>query len=150
MMTLERTTGRYLEESLERRLDIYFRHIGRLDCLKKTIGTADDLKKGTDCVIYGVPIDFTSDALKDNTVWHPEREMRLMNGVDVEFGIRTGNSHNGYTEFDEPTLVVYIKCFFGNIKHMMETIVDEFIKKFDDIFDVGQELYYDFVYGVES
>ena len=118
--------------------------------VNNTLGTKEDFNADTDCVIWGVPCDFTTDSLKDNTIWSPEKEFRLMNGVDVEFGIRTGNSHNGFTKFDQPTLVLYIKCFMGNLRHMMETVIEEFAKKFEDIFDVGQGLYYDFVYGTES
>lgn len=142
------STGKLLEAKLEDRLSWDF---NKKSCSRDFVPTADttaDYLAGTDAIIWGIPVDFTTDALKDNTVWS-DRAVTLLNGVEVRFGVRTGNSHNGYTEFDTPTLVLFIRVFMGNLRYMMDDVVDAFSEKFDDVFDAGEEFYYGFMDSME-
>ena len=139
--------GKFFEGEIESRLQWDF---NKKNCSEHFVSTADteaDYLAGTDAVIWGIPVDFTTDALKDNTVWS-DQTVRLLNGVEVRFGVRTGNSHNGYTEFDRPTLVLFVRCFMGNLWQMMDDVVDAFSKKFDEVFDIGEGFYYDYMDSV--
>lgn len=105
-----------------------------------------DLFDGTDIFIYGIPCDFTYNfAGKDHMEILPEG-LELAPGIEVRFGVRTGNSHNGYTQFKTPVLVIGFEGVDDEIiRNWMEKIVDRFVGKIHDIIEVGQSQYWDWV-----
>ena len=99
---------------------------------------------GTDAYMWGVPCDFTYNfSGKDHTVALPE-DIDLFCGTKVRFGVRTGNSHKGFTKFERPVLVIGIDgaddSFIGS---WLVNIVEAFGKKLQDIINLGQDQYWD-------
>ena len=77
------------------------------------------------------------------TVALPE-DIDLFCGTKVRFGVRTGNSHKGFTKFERPVLVIGIDgaddSFIGS---WLVNIVEAFGKKLQDIINLGQDQYWD-------
>lgn len=116
-----------------------------------TSGTAADKFAGTDAYMWGVPCDFTCNFTgKDHTEELPQ-SIDLFCGTKVRFGVRTGNSHKGYTKFEKPVLVIGIdgadEHFLGS---WLTNIVETFGKQLQRIIDLGQDQYWDWceVHGV--
>ena len=136
--------GKDLEDELSSACANYFKAIGEENSIEYTTGTSSDILQGTDIKIWGVPCDFTCNIEnKDHTDVLPI-SVPLLSGVVVKFGVRYGNSHHGFTRFDEPVLVIGIagadERFLGT---WMTNIVDSFSKKLSEIIETGQSQYWD-------
>lgn len=104
-------------------------------------GTDRDKFEGVDVEIYGVGIDFTYFfSGKD----HMEVLPGLFSGryTDIKFGVRTGNSHHGYTKFKTPVLVIGIDAETSYVRNWMANIIDDFEKNFEKIIDMAQDAYW--------
>lgn len=115
------------------------------DCRKAT--REEDKNHGTDMYVYGVPCDITCDIMdKDHTVILSQRYELSFSGIKICFGVRTGNSHNGYTRFDTPVLVIGFEGLtFETMREWKERIISVFVQKLDEIIDVGQSQYWDWM-----
>lgn len=104
----------------------------------KRASREDDLFKGIDFRSNGLPVDLTYNFVgKDHT--EKVGEYHLSCGSTVEFGIRTGNSHKGYTQFEEPVLVIGVEL--PDVA-FMKGIVQTFAKKFAEISEQAEDLYW--------
>ena len=113
-------------------------------------GTISDIQQGTDATIWRVPVDFTCDfSGKDNCVKLPS-EVTLEQGVTVLFGFRTGNSHHGYTKFEQPVLVIGLRADQEYLSNWMGHILDKFHQKMKEIIETGQKDYWDYFDSIEA
>ena len=111
---------------------------------KSFSGTTRDEFEGVDVEIYKVGVDFTFNfSGKD----HMEKLPGIVYGryVDFKFGVRTGNSHKGYTKFKTPVLVIGIDAEASYVRNWMANIVDDFRKHLDEIIDLSQSAYWDWM-----
>lgn len=136
--------GIELEDELVCTCSEWFKKKGDPKGFVCTSGTAADKFAGTDAYMWGVPCDFTYNfSGKDHTVALPE-DIDLFCGTKVRFGVRTGNSHHGFTKFKRPVLVIGIDgaddAFLGS---WLVNIVEAFGKKLQDIINLGQDQYWD-------
>ena len=135
--------GYQFEDSIVAGLDDHFK--GRRDIYQASSGTKEDLEQGVDFTLYGVPCDITYNFFGKNFTEKLERSVTIMPGIDVFFGVRTGNSHQNYTSFKTPVLVIGVDADTATLKNWMETIVDAFMQKVDEIIDCGQDQYLDWL-----
>lgn len=107
---------------------------------KNHIGDELDRKEGCDLELNGVRIDFTHNfSHKDNMhTLHKEFETPYGN---IRIGVRFGNSHNGYTGFAKPVLVVGMDLTSYEVKTYMDLIVPYLTKHTFDIIHIGRKLY---------
>lgn len=112
-----------------------------IDCT----GTKDDIFKGTDAIIYGIRVDFTTNfSKKSHMVKLPESINLGHCGVDINFGVRTGNSHKGYTKFEEPVLVIGVDADAKYIHTWMDAIIETIKTRINEIIDIGQDQFLDY------
>lgn len=106
-----------------------------------------DEKEGKDGILFRIGVDFTARINGKDHCTVAKKEFDLGDGVKVQFGVRTGNSHNGGTKFPEPVLVIGVT---GNqqfvYKNMLE-ILDKIKENLDDIFAAGEDVYWAFQDG---
>ncbi len=103
-------------------------------------GTIRDKYAGVDAVIYGIPVDFTFN-------FHGKDHMDDL-GItigDFSLGIRYGNSHNGFTRFEEPVLVIGIDADNYYVRNFMHSIVDGFKASIHAIIEEGSSAYLDWM-----
>lgn len=137
------TTGELFEDELLLTARRYFGGKNIAGTYEETDGTEADWKQGTDCKIWGLPVDFTYNfAGKDHMV-ACEQTVDLLCGVKVRYGVRTGNNHGA--EFDTPVLVVGFECDSAWLHAMWENIFDDIRKNFMDIIDAGIDQYWETV-----
>lgn len=111
---------------------------------KNLSGTDRDKFEGTDVEIYKVGVDFTFNfGGKDHMEVLPGEVSGRF--VDFKFGVRTGNSHKGYTKFAHPVLVIGFSADSYYVKNYMANIVDDFRHHIEEIIDVGQGAYWDWM-----
>lgn len=129
-------TGIDFEDEL---VDLCSRHF-KAD-FKNYANTKKDWHEGVDVEIYRVGIDFTTNfSGKD----HMEILPCLISGkfIDIKFGVRTANSHNGYTKFKTPVLVIGIDSDPSYVRGWMANIIDDFKRDIENIINVGQDAYW--------
>ena len=140
---LKKGLGIELEESLTGAVVSHFMAMDDNGAVQYTGGTRLDIEQGTDLVIWGIPTDFTCNfAGKDHMEILPET-VDIFGGVKVRFGVRTGNSHRGFTRFKTPVLVIGIDAVESFLGTWMENIVQAFAGKLDEIIETGQSQYWD-------
>lgn len=94
-------------------------------------------------MIWGVPVDLTCNlAGKDYTEILPET-VDIFGGIKVRFGVRTGNSHKGFSRFENPVLIIGIDASESFLGTWMENIVQAFGDKLEEIIETGQSQYWD-------
>jgi hypothetical protein len=121
-----------------------FHNMGDVKGFQSVNGTKADLEQGTDCYIWGVPVDFTYNFEgKDHTEELPESI--ITREATFRFGVRTGNSHNGYTQFDTPVLVIGIDETDSFVRMFLGNIVEAFKNKLMDIINLGQDQYWEYL-----
>lgn len=126
-------------------VDIIQNTIGE-DCIRLS-GSYEDRAEGTDATIYGLPCDITVNFYgKDHMEELPA--VVPLDFATVRFGVRTGNSHNGFTPFENPVLVIGIDGF--DIKQYKWYILNEFKKRIDEILEIGQDEYWNYIDAVEA
>lgn len=108
-----------------------------------TSETALDKFQGTDLFIWGIPCDFTYDIMGKDNMDLLDEEVRLLSDCTLKFGVRTGNSHNGYTPFETPVLVIGVQASDWYIGRYATKIALAFKKRLHDIIDVAQSAYWD-------
>ena len=79
---------------------------GRLDAIRQIGGDTADLHEGTDGYWFGVPFDFTLDFEGKDHMVQMDETVELGLGYYLRFGVRYGNSHNGFTAFRSPVWVI--------------------------------------------
>ena len=136
--------GNRFENDLTKSFVHLFTKKGESGVFKNMVGTEMDKFHGVDFILWGIPMDVTVNPDKDHVEWS-NQEVTLLNGTSVKFGVRTGNSHNGFTRFEQPVLVLHINCFYGNIFELEDAIVEAMSKKIDEIVDAASDVYYDFI-----
>jgi len=107
-------------------------------------GTSMDMDEGTDMILYGVRMDPT-------TAMSTKDHMRLLDvefplprlNLSIRFGIRTGNSHCGFTPFPEPVLVFGYDS--SSTRWGVEAVAAEVAGCIDRIIDTGIDLYYSYI-----
>ena len=111
-----------------------------------TYGTDIDYQEGTDMVLFKLPVDFTCNfAGKDHMQVLPNTVFIQRYGVDVKFGVRYGNSHNGYHEFKRPVLVIGIDYIPIEIRKDLDPLFEIISSKLDKIIDMGMDQYFEVV-----
>lgn len=134
--------GIELEEEFTTACSEWFRARGDSGFVRCS-GTILDKEAGTDAIIWGVPTDFTYYfSGKDYTEVLPGT-VDLSIGPKVFFGVRTGNSHKGYTKFERPVLILGLEVDSKFIRNWMNNLVDSFKAKLPEILEIGQALYWD-------
>ena len=123
--------------------------VGKNNC-KSLCNTVDDMYKGQDAEIYGIPTDITVNfSGKDNMTKLPRNYP--MSLTTVRYGVRTGNRHNGFTKFKKPVLVIGIDAgSFQFFKTWRAQILDELKKHIKEIIDVGQDQYWEWLDAQEG
>ena len=136
--------GYVLEENVIDTMSEYFDSIGDHDAIQCVSGTEQDLLQGTVLYIYRVPVDITNNlAGKDNTYVF-DKAIDLFGGIRVRFGVRTGNSHHGYTPFETPVLVIALDGASDSfMSTWMTNILDALKKAAGTIIDAGMDQYWD-------
>ena len=120
-----------------------YKRQGRMDAIRQIGGDAADLYEGTDGYWFGVPFDFTlSFGEKDHTV-PIDDTVELGLGYYLRFGVRTGNSHNGYTAFSSPVWVIGL-CGGVVDRNTLPRICELIAAKVEQIENV-QDQYFDLV-----
>lgn len=138
--------GKELESELLEALYEHFRDKGDRNVVRITSGTDADLNGGTDALIWGVPCDITYNYLGKDHMEQLPKTFDLFAGTTVRFGVRTGNSHNGYTPFADPVLVIGIDGADDRmISTWMVNIVSAFKNAAETILDLGQSQYWDWM-----
>lgn len=134
--------GTYFEDELLLTARKFFGGKNIVGTYEETTGTAADLFEGTDCKIWGLPTDFTYNFTNKDHMTVLKNSVDLFCGVRVKFGVRTGNGH---ADFDTPVLVIGFECDSAWLRAMWENIFDDIRKNFEEIINVGQDQYWDFV-----
>ncbi len=139
-------TGIEFEEELA---DCCVRHFTvKGDVSKKTFrtfsGTTHDTHDGVDVEIYGVGTDFTFNFSNKD---HMEVLPVVIEGrtVDFKFGIRTGNSHKGFTKFETPVLVIGFDADASYVRNFMARITSDFSNMLEKIIETGQDAYWNWM-----
>ena len=137
----EEKLGMLLEQDLTASLKDHF--ADDPDAVVYAGGTEADIEQGTDLFIYGVPVDITFNFTGKDHLEAFAEKVDVFGGVDVSFGVRTGNSHKGFSRFKKPVLVIGIDASESFIRDWMPRIISSFIEKIDEIIDVSQSQYWD-------
>ena len=107
-----------------------------------------DALQGTDGFLWGMPFDLTCNFENKDHMVRLEERVNLVNGADVIFGIRTGNSHK---EFETPVLVIGISTpSITSIGAWWNNLMDAFLQKIDAICDKAQDLYWAYIDRMEE
>lgn len=107
----------------------------------------EDENEGTDAIIRKVRCDFTANMAAKDHCTVARTEIDLGDGVKIQFGVRTGNSHMGGTLFETPVLVIGITGDQRFITKNLLDILDAVREKADDIFAAGEDIYWAFTDG---
>ena len=113
--------------------------------LKQQLNTAMDREEGTDLILDGIRIDFTTfSAGKDHIKVLREDELTWFKWTKVKvcYGVRFGNKVN---VFKIPVLVIGFE-FSSRTKNVMNSFYEDIKKHIGDIIDLGSDLYLDAVY----
>lgn len=138
--------GHELEDEMISVIGEYFVFKGERKSLVCKSGSDDDIKQGTDCIIYGVPVDVTANFYGKDNMSVLSESIDLIGGLKVEFGVRTGNSYKGYTPFETSVLVIGITG--GNdslLGRYMASIMASFREVIEAVIEVGQSQYWDWM-----
>lgn len=133
----DKPLGRELEDGLRFVFKKYYRN----DFVLPT--KEQDEKEGTDCFVRGLRVDFTADmAAKDHCEVSNQTEFDLGDDVKVQYGVRTGNSYCGGTQFDEPVLVIGVTGDQRFVYTNMLELLDRVKAHVDEILALGEDVYW--------
>lgn len=102
--------------------------------IKRYTGTQTDIENGTDMTYNRINVDITANFKnKTNMPFIIPTRIKATNEHYFSLGIRTGNNHNGYTEFNDIVIVLGINMhnnqynkhtdeIYGNIAYYAEDI----------------------------
>lgn len=117
--------------------------------VKSHIGTKLDTEQGTDCTIGKgageIRIDFTMNF--SNKSWMPfitETDIPGLPWQNLKMGIRHGNSHKGYSEFEKPVIVIGFDCNAGDMRQYEDIIQENFEQHAEDIYYAAMDCYLDY------
>lgn len=132
--------GLEFEDNVCRRIETFVNNDG---CFERSDRKADK-EEGTDCKIYGLPVDITYKPIseKDHCLPLEGLSIQLDCGIVVRYGIRTGNNF-GHT-FVNPVLVISFACDSAWLRAMMEDIVSSIARYLDDIITIGEDAFCDY------
>ncbi len=105
-------------------------------------GTARDKYEGVDAIIYGIPVDFTTNFSNKD---HMDKLDLQFSGryTSIKLGVRYGNSHHGFTRFKEPVLVIGVDEDNSFVRGYMANIIDDFKRCLKVIIEEGSSAYFD-------
>ena len=140
----------FFEDSVGNEFQVEFAHSVKMHFVKN--GSADsieihidddiDVLEGTDAIIEGIRVDFTTAFYaKDNMVAYESESIFIKYG-DIKFGIRTGNSHHGFTKFDVPVVVVGLDCANSFYKTYVDQIHKTIESKMEEILDTISDVFW--------
>jgi hypothetical protein len=144
------STGYELETELIDMFGEHFYSKGKvIDKSAFRFATAQEDKEfGTDAFIWGVPCDFTCNFAGKNYTTDLQVSVKLPGVGAVRFGVRTGN---GVIKFETPVLVIGIESLDGYLyKNAIRQIIDSVRRKIDDVIEVGQDAYWNWVDAQET
>ena len=110
--------------------------------LESRIGSLTDKHEGTDFVLNDVRIDTTLQfSNKDFMPFIYETKIPATPYENFTMGIRIGNSHNGYTEFPKPVVVIGLDMTPHEYKVWENVIEDNLTRYADDIIITITDVY---------
>ena len=121
-----------------------------INAVKYNVGSSKDLYEGNDLELFRIPLDITMNPNKDHTEWS-KKITRIpfmgFNGIAIKWGVRTGNSHKGFTRFETPVLVMQVDGIPSNqfFFNYMVNIKSAIKKNLREIVDNGMDFYYNFM-----
>ena len=115
--------------------------------LENCIGTEIDYNEGTDFRHKDLRIDATLD-FEYKEIYMPfsfDTKIPAGAGQNFQIGIRLGNTHNGYTEFPKPVVVVGLRMDAHMYRQYQDEIFDNMIKHADDLMFAINDAHLDYI-----
>ena len=147
----DKQTGKLFEEDvigiLSRRFctDRYYK--SRQCRIINCAGMDIDQKAGTDFIYKSIDctelrIDLTLDFEEKKCMpYIVETDIPATDSKNFKMGIRHGNTHNGYTEFDKPVVVVGLEMSPQDYRIHEDEILDNIMSHYDDLICEAQSIY---------
>ena len=129
----KRSFGQYFEKDV---VDVFTKAF----CNSKTfrvvscIGTKADKQEGTDFTIGEIRFDITTNI--DNKKCMPfiaDTGIKAIRDCNFRMGIRVGNEHNGYTEFEDPVVVIGLGMPSDTLKQYKDAVLESLYKNATDL-----------------
>lgn len=102
----------------------------------------EDRNNGTDAFLWGVRIDFTYNFYGKNNTEQLSANVELPCGIDVRYGVRTGNE---VVSFKEPVLVIGVDCDSHELRYQYDRIVSEIKTRAHEIIETGIDMFWSWI-----
>ena len=139
------SNGNEFEDNMIGAIKTRLRNKNQLDRL--IVHSDDDLDRfqGTDFEIDGVRVDATCAFSHKDHMANTNFEPLYTPYGNLKFGIRTGNSHNGYTKFEKPVVVVGMDLDDWYARTYADAISEAITKMAPMIISYIKECYEEFI-----
>ena len=118
---------------------------------KSMRGTILDKEEGTDFVIDRLRMDSTlAFSHKNNMPFFYDTGLYAGGCQNFKIGIRLGNTHKGYSEFEQPVVVLGIDLPRSLYDANMDDIIGNLRKHADELFKKANEAYLDYTTFAQS